>query len=320
MRYILNTYESCDTNDNHHLTASKRYGLTISGAEFSQDSPLPLALLWTARNGFLLMATYRPVRSSFWNDPFIEKLSPEAKLVFLFLFTNPSTTESGIYQISPHKIAEYTGIKENICVKILTEDLKGKVTYDSDFYTVFVHAFLKNHGTGRPDLLLKSILSNAKDFRSEKCWTAFVSQYREKYFINEINHLVKGLPRVVKGFANPYIEIELESFKSLEKSAEKNLSAEPTEITPIMEVLNHLNAVCSAHYRTDSTGFIAGRLAEGYTVEDFKRVIDLKTAEWCHDPKMHKFLRPGTLFHPEKFEGYLNEHPAPKPLPAKAVR
>jgi len=45
---------------------------------------------------------------------------------------------------------------------------------------------------------------------------------------------------------------------------------------------------------------------DGFTLEDFKTVIDKKCADWLNDAKMCKFLRPETLFGP-KFEGYLNE-------------
>jgi uncharacterized phage protein (TIGR02220 family) len=51
---------------------------------------------------------------------------------------------------------------------------------------------------------------------------------------------------------------------------------------------------------------IQARLNEGFTVEDFKKVIDTKVAEWKDDPKMDAFLRPQTLFN-TKFEAYLNQ-------------
>ena len=55
---------------------------------------------------------------------------------------------------------------------------------------------------------------------------------------------------------------------------------------------------------------ITGRLKEGYTVEDFKRVIAFKAKEWGRDPHMKKFLKPSTLFAQSNFEAYLNYAPA----------
>jgi uncharacterized phage protein (TIGR02220 family) len=45
---------------------------------------------------------------------------------------------------------------------------------------------------------------------------------------------------------------------------------------------------------------------EGFTLADFKTVIDHKTSEWLDDPHWSKYLRPDTLFG-TKFESYLNQ-------------
>ena len=50
--------------------------------------------------------------------------------------------------------------------------------------------------------------------------------------------------------------------------------------------------------------YISARLAEGFTVEDFKTVITKKVADW-KGTEWEKFLRPETLFG-TKFESYLN--------------
>ena len=52
---------------------------------------------------------------------------------------------------------------------------------------------------------------------------------------------------------------------------------------------------------------INARLKEGYTVEDFKKVIDIKVAEW-KGTQQDMYLRPETLFG-TKFESYLNTKP-----------
>lgn len=74
-------------------------------------------------------------------------------------------------------------------------------------------------------------------------------------------------------------------------------------------IVDHLNAACGTAYRSASRktqNLIDARLREGFTQEDFFRVIDIKAAAWKDDTKMSKYLRPETLFGP-KFEGYLNE-------------
>ncbi|GAG15849.1 unnamed protein product, partial [marine sediment metagenome] len=75
----------------------------------------------------------------------------------------------------------------------------------------------------------------------------------------------------------------------------------------IAHVILYLNEKTGKNFKADSLNYISGRLNDGYTVEDCKKVIDIKTAQWLNDPENNKWLRPLTLFRPSNFEGYLNE-------------
>lgn len=73
-------------------------------------------------------------------------------------------------------------------------------------------------------------------------------------------------------------------------------------------VVSYLNQKAGTQYKATSKktqSLIKARLAEGFTVEDFERVIDNMCAEWIGDVKMQAYIRPETLFG-TKFEGYLN--------------
>lgn len=94
-----------------------------------------------------------------------------------------------------------------------------------------------------------------------------------------------------------------------------NTSAEPIHVKEekykdeIKEIIDYLNSKLGSNYRykTESTNkLIRARLNEGFTVDNFKQVIDTKYAGWINDPKMSGYLRPYTLFG-NKFEQYLNE-------------
>ena len=82
----------------------------------------------------------------------------------------------------------------------------------------------------------------------------------------------------------------------------------------IKTIVDHLNSKLGTHFKTssiDTRKHITARLREGYTLEDFKTVIDSKTKEW-RGTDNQKYLRPETLFG-KKFEGYLNAaHVAPQ--------
>src|SRR5690625_3180080 len=78
----------------------------------------------------------------------------------------------------------------------------------------------------------------------------------------------------------------------------------------IVEIVSYLNDVADKNYRhttRKTQQLIKARMNEGFTVDDFKKVIDKKSRDWKHDKKMNRYLRPETLFG-TKFEGYLNEN------------
>ena len=83
------------------------------------------------------------------------------------------------------------------------------------------------------------------------------------------------------------------------------------------QVIDYLNKKANKRYRSDTPKtkqLIKARIKEGFTLEEFKTVIDKKCAQWLNDSKMDRYLRPETLFG-TKFEGYLNEGTGEKTLP-----
>lgn len=80
-------------------------------------------------------------------------------------------------------------------------------------------------------------------------------------------------------------------------------------INIVEQVVSYLNEKSEKSYKSTTKktqDFIKARINEGFTLDDFKKVIDIKTEKWKSDPKMNEYLRPETLFG-TKFESYLNE-------------
>ena len=94
----------------------------------------------------------------------------------------------------------------------------------------------------------------------------------------------------------------------LEETAIKDL--EKTKHKELWIPIVYLNQVANKRYKfVDKTKrLLLARFKEGYTLEDFKQVIDIKTAEWKDSPEFSKYLRPETIFG-SKFDGYLNQKP-----------
>lgn len=75
------------------------------------------------------------------------------------------------------------------------------------------------------------------------------------------------------------------------------------------EICDYLNQKTNSNYKSTTAStqrLIKARLNDGFKVDDFKRVIDIKCSKWLNDEKMKVYLRPETLFG-TKFESYLNE-------------
>lgn len=80
---------------------------------------------------------------------------------------------------------------------------------------------------------------------------------------------------------------------------------------PLYIPIQYLNQETGHTYKfiATHTKFIQARYKDGYTLEDFKKVIDTKVAQWKNNSQMAQYLRPKTLFSPSNFDSYLNEVP-----------
>lgn len=92
---------------------------------------------------------------------------------------------------------------------------------------------------------------------------------------------------------------------------------------PYKEIIEYLNEKTGKKISYRSNGnkkLIHARINEGYTVEDFKKVIDNKVNDWfgkgikfSNGKPAENYLHPSTLFIPKNFDKYLNEALAKQP-------
>ena len=116
-----------------------------------------------------------------------------------------------------------------------------------------------------------------------------------------------GIPKVSEGYTQYSI--------GKDSIGKDTLSGRPDDSSDRNEIVAYLNAAIGASFKatTKKTAqLISARMREGFTVDDFKAVIDKKSSDWKGDQKMSRYLRPETLFG-TKFEGYLQESKAVRP-------
>lgn len=84
---------------------------------------------------------------------------------------------------------------------------------------------------------------------------------------------------------------------------------------PYKEIIDYLNEKTGKVFRFKSAAnrkLIKARFNDGNTLDDFKKVIDVKTKQWLNDASMNQYLRPATLFG-SKFDQYRSEYVERKP-------
>jgi uncharacterized phage protein (TIGR02220 family) len=98
----------------------------------------------------------------------------------------------------------------------------------------------------------------------------------------------------------------IESVEPKTKPKTKKVVEEKTEIYEA--IISYLNECTGKQFKTTSKIAISNinaRLKDGYQLDDFKKVIYVKSTKWL-GTKMDDYLTPNTLFG-NKMESYLNE-------------
>lgn len=133
------------------------------------------------------------------------------------------------------------------------------------------------------------------------------------YFMNEVNRMIGSETAWAekKRIYRQSIEDKSRTKKdNVRQEIEKEIDIDIDIYMPekVTKIVKYLNSKTNSAYRTSTKktrDLIKARLNEGFTVEDFIKVIDNKSAEWLNT-EMQKYLRPETLFG-TKFESYLNQ-------------
>lgn len=244
------------------------------------------------------MALYRNIHLSFWQDTKVtDDFTPEDRYFYLYLLTNPHTNLCGCYEISIKQMANEMGYDAKKVGKLI------------DRFS-FTHNLIRYARSERELLIFHWSKYN---------WTS--SEKFRKPLLQEIQNVKTDDFReyLLKLFDGENVKYGMDTVSGKEEygintncmdttDTDSITDADNNILPEIKEIIQYLNDVCGTRYRYQTKGtqeHINARLKEGYTVDDFKMVIDKKFEEW-HGTDMEKFLRPETLF-AGKFESYLNQ-------------
>ncbi len=256
------------------------------------------------------MTRYHNIHCKIWNDDKFPFISDDCKLVFFHLLTTPYSTPFGLFKAPVEALAAELRWDFKRYSKAFQEAFKeGFVKYDSKYHLIYIPNFLKYNRPYNTNVLISWIkiydeLPNChlKDefYQSFKVFMEAVSEAFQKAFQE---HFEKPSRKVLVTDTDTVTASDTDT-----DTEEKGGMGEKTSI-PYKEIISYLNQQLKSTYRhtTPKTrDLINARYKEGFTLEDFKTVIDKKIKHWGINPDMIKYLRPETLFG-TKFESYLNE-------------
>lgn len=199
-------------------------------------------------------------------------------------------------------------LKMPMSSRLLYYDL-GMNADDDGFVEHFM--VLRMTGASQQDLGVLELNGLVKVFDDNVLW---IKDWKENNYIQKDRYTPSKYLQIynldticIQNVDTGKVSIELGK-ESIDKNSIDIYSPAKQGNVPYKEIIDYLNLKANTNYKhtTKKTkDNIKARINEGFTLEDFKIVIDNKTNEWI-GTDMEKYLRPETLFG-TKFESYLNQ-------------
>jgi uncharacterized phage protein (TIGR02220 family) len=308
----------------------------LSVPPYTPQKPKAIKRLIQQQKGNIYMREYAKISPRFWSEIVnkeIKKLGPAIIVTSLYIQTCQHSNMIGIYHLPIPYISFDTGLSEESVVRSLMHLQKiNFCVYDTESNYIWIKQMASEQICEYLDIKDKRV----KYIKSQLAYLPELPFLEEFYFLyKDIFHLddfindkddetvLKDAPckdlqsqeqkqeqnkKQEQSILSGKLEIEKQVSCVERGNISKNLSEEQLDEEAIA-ILEFLNQKTNKNFRLVSTNlkFIKARLISGVTSVQCRQVIAKKTRDWLKDPRMNKFLRPATIFHPVNFEQYLGE-------------
>ena len=244
------------------------------------------------------MSKQRYISTSFWDDSWVRALDPSEKFIYLYLMTNTLTNIAGVYEITIERICFDTGYNKKTVETILKRYKEMKKVYRWKDY-IILPTWPKHQRWEQRSKIKQGIVSILKTLDVK-----LLSYLVHVNYLYPIDTL--SIPHVYESNYSD-IDIDLDLDSDLDSDIDSDDSKKSDDHNKSKEIILYLNNKTGKNYKhsTPTTKLLINtRMKEGFVVDDFKKVIDIKVADWAGSQEYSKYLRPETLFS-NKFEGYL---------------
>ena len=257
------------------------------------------------------MAKYRAIQTDFWEDGFVLDLTPEEKYFYLYILSNPRTTQCGCHEL-PYKVIEMqTGYNRETVEKLLQRFVDyGKIEYSPDTKEILIKNWHKFNFTKSPKVMnciLKEI-SEIKnpDFKKYMIDVCIGYGYpmdslyidlgeKEKQKEKQQQQAKNTVSPVVVDKIKSYFDLKNEDIQTIYEaliSADKDVSYldEKLQITKSSNVKN-------------VTGFIIKAIKDNYTLNNKTNNIQFKPTKFHYNAGNENFRQ----YDPDELETLLKE-------------
>ncbi|WP_373600495.1 DnaD domain protein [Paraclostridium bifermentans] len=230
------------------------------------------------------MAIFRKIHVGFWRDcKVLEELTPEDKLFFLYILTNPATTQIGVYKITKKQMAFELGYSMESVNSLMDrfENHHKLIRYNKDTRELAINMWGKynlNRG-GKPMIdCIEKELNEVKD----KSLIGYVGRNIENVAIRDIfnKYLDKSVNDVTYGVSIGLSQQEKEEEKEQEEDKYKEKEEEQIAVGRYVKS----NIGDYANLYEENIGLINGicaewliEVSESIDVMLFKKALEIAT-------------------------------------------
>jgi DnaD/phage-associated family protein len=233
------------------------------------------------------MGKFRKVHTEFWSDPtVVEEMTPEDKFFFLYLLTNPRTTQVGIYQITRKVMAFDMGYSME-SVKVLMERFEQHhqlIRYNEDTRELAIKNWGKynlNRGGKPVEDCVKSELSDVKDKSLIEYVSANVTNDKLKAIYD--TYTIRG--KVCGQEKEEEEEKEEEQEQEKEGEEEKAAPADLEPPTPTISesiVFFQTNIGMTTPYVAEEILHWVDDVGDQLVLESLKRAVEQNKPNWSY--------------------------------------
>lgn len=175
------------------------------------------------------MAKYRQLHTSFWQDGFVLDLTPEEKYFYLYVMTNPKTSQCGIYELPKRIMETETGYNRETVQKLLQRfvDYK-KIDYHEGTKELMILNWIKYNPPNNTNAM-KCIVKELNEVKNLDFSTLYIK------LVIENGYTLEGLTRGLQGAYNTLLSNKIINNKEEIKSNNEEVISKEEEIVTAEE-------------------------------------------------------------------------------------